>query len=91
MRLDRYLWFARLCASRTIAQELASSGHLRIDGRATTKPAAPVRIGSVLTYPAHGGRVAIIRIEALPLRRGPPAEARATYTDLAIDGAPPQT
>jgi len=91
MRLDRFLWYARLSASRTIAQDLAASGHLRIDGRATTKPAALVRVGTVLTYPAYGGRIAIIRIEALPARRGPPAEARATYTDLAIDGARAQT
>ncbi|MFM9979081.1 MAG: RNA-binding S4 domain-containing protein [Sphingomonadaceae bacterium] len=91
MRLDRFLWFARLCPSRRVARDLVAEGHLRIDGRAVTKPSTIVRIGTVLTFPTPGGRVAIVRIEALPVRRGPAAEARATYTDLVIDGGSPQT
>ena len=34
MRLDRYLWFARVTRKREWAQAMATSGHLRIDGRA---------------------------------------------------------
>lgn len=82
MRLDRFLWFARLSASRTFAQQLASSGHVRIDGRPTGKPAHPVRVGNVLTFATHRGDVKSLRIVALPARRGPPAEAMACYTDL---------
>ena len=37
---------------------------------------------NVLSF-AIRGQVRVLRIEALPVRRGPPAEARALYTDLA--------
>lgn len=90
MRLDRFLWFARISASRTFAQDLASSGHLRIDGRPVDKPAHPVRIGNVLTFATHRGDIKSLRVETLPTRRGPAAEAHACYTDL-IDAARPAT
>ena len=50
MRLDRFLWFARIVKTRSFAQSLATAGHLRLDGRAIDRAAAPVRIGSVLTF-----------------------------------------
>ena len=83
MRLDRFLWYARLAKTRTHAQALAGSGHLRIDGRAIDKAAAPVRLGNILTFADHRGAVRVLRVDALPVRRGPPAEARTCYADLA--------
>lgn len=82
MRLDRFLWYARIAKTRPLAQTLAGSGHLRIDGRAVDRPAAPVRIGNVLTFADHLGMVHTLRVVALPARRGPSAEARASYVDL---------
>ncbi len=81
MRLDRYLWWVRLAASRTVAQDIAEDGHLRIDGRAVDRAHAAVRIGNVLTFAAHG-RIRVIRISALPVRRGPAAEAQGCYDEL---------
>ena len=83
MRLDRFLWFARIVKTRAFAQALAEQGHLRIDGRSIDRAAAPVRVGNVLTFATHRGDIRAIRIGALPARRGPPAEARACYADLA--------
>ncbi|WP_341209862.1 S4 domain-containing protein [uncultured Sphingomonas sp.] len=83
MRLDRYLWFARLARSRDVAQALACDGHLRIDGRAVDRAHAPVRVGNILTF-FHGGRVRVLRVEALPLRRGPAPEAQECYQELAL-------
>ena len=82
MRLDKFLWFARLARTRTFAQEVAEARHLRIDGRVIDRAAAPVRVGNILTFPLHD-HVRVIRVEALPARRGPPPEARLCYTDLA--------
>jgi len=82
-RLDRFLWFARIVKTRAFAQAIAEQGHLRIDGRPVDRAAAPVRVGNVLTFATHRGEVRAIRIEALPTRRGPPAEARGCYSDLA--------
>ena len=81
MRLDRFLWHARFARTRSAAQAIACEGRMRIDGRTIDRPAAPVRVGNVLTF-AIGTHVRVVRIEALPVRRGPPAEARACYRDL---------
>ena len=92
MRLDRFLWFVRLAKTRSFAQEVASTGHMRIDGRVVGKAHAAVGVGNVLSFPLHG-RVRVIRIEALPHRRGPATEARTCYTDLSppVDDRPPAT
>ena len=82
LRLDKFLWFARLAKTRTFAQEVAEAGHMRISGRTVDRAHAAVRIGDVLSFPLHG-RVRVIRVEALPARRGPADEARLCYTDLS--------
>lgn len=87
LRLDKFLWHARLTKTRGQAQEIAGGGHLRIDGRVIDRAHVPVRRGNVLSFALHG-RVRIIRVEALPARRGPPAEARLCYADLSPP--PPQ-
>jgi ribosome-associated heat shock protein Hsp15 len=85
MRIDKFLWFARIVKTRRLAQELAEARHLRIDGRTIDRAHVAVRPGNVLSFPLHGA-VRVLRIEALPVRRGPAGEARACYTDLS---APP--
>jgi ribosome-associated heat shock protein Hsp15 len=82
LRLDKFLWFARLARTRSFAQEVAATGHLRIDRRVIERAHAPVRVGNVLSFPLHN-RVRVIRIEMLPARRGSAAEARTFYTDLS--------
>ena len=81
MRLDRFLWFVRIVKTRSQAQAMAEQGHLRVDGRRADRAHLPVRPGNVLAF-ALRGEVRVIRVEALPARRGPPAEARACYVDL---------
>ncbi|SFP70222.1 RNA-binding S4 domain-containing protein [Sphingomonas rubra] len=81
MRLDRYLWWVRLAKTRSAAQAIAVDGRLRLDGRAIDRAHAGVRPGNVLTF-ACNGRIRVIRVEALPHRRGPAPEARTCYTDL---------
>lgn len=81
LRLDRFLWFARIVKTRAQAQQLAGEGRLRIDGRLVDRAHAPVRIGNVLSF-AQRGRVRVLRVEVLPLRRGPPAEARSLYSEV---------
>jgi len=81
LRLDKFLWFARIVKTRGQAQALAEEGRLRIGGRVVDRAHAPVRVGDVLSF-ALRGKVRVLRIEALPARRGPPAEARALYAEL---------
>ena len=84
MRIDRYLFFIRLAKSRTLAQAIIDEGHVRVDGRRVEKPSEEVRVGSIVGLPLHG-RVRILKVLCLPQRRGPAAEARRCYEELAID------
>ena len=86
LRLDKFLWYVRLAKTRGAAQALAETGHLRLDGRRIERAHAAVRVGSVLSLPLAGG-VRVVRVEALPARRGPAPEARACYTALEENAA----
>jgi len=81
LRIDKFLWFARIVKTRALAQALAEKGRLRLNGRVIDRAHAPVRVGDVLSF-AQRGEVRLLRIEALPTRRGPAAEARACYCEL---------
>ena len=85
MRIDRYLHCIRLMKSRTLAQALIDTGHVRIDGKRVAKSSEPVRVGSTIAFPLHE-HVRVLRVLALPGRRGPSAEARACYEELGVDG-----
>jgi ribosome-associated heat shock protein Hsp15 len=87
LRLDKFLWFARIAKTRALAQALAEEGRIRIAGRVVDRAHAPVRIGDVLSF-AQRGSVRILKVEALPARRGPPAEAQALYSDLSVPAGP---
>lgn len=84
MRLDRFLWYARIVKTRSAAQALCEKGLLRIDGRRVERSAASVRVGAILAFPIQG-KVRVLRVAALPIRRGPPGEARGCYEDLVTD------
>lgn len=81
MRIDRFLFLIRLAKSRTLAQAIVAAGHVRIDGRHATRT-SDVRVGSVIALPLQG-RVRVLRVLHLPARRGPAAEARAAYEEIA--------
>jgi ribosomal 50S subunit-recycling heat shock protein len=88
VRADVWLWRARFCRTRTLAARLIDEGRVRLTraGQQTRldKPARTVKPGDALVF-AIAGRLHAVRIEALGVRRGPPAEALALYVDL--DGA----
>ncbi len=67
--------------TRSAAAALIAAGHLRLNGQRTVSPARPVRPGDVVTL-ALDLTVRVVRVEALGLRRGDAAAARALYTDL---------
>jgi ribosome-associated heat shock protein Hsp15 len=90
VRIDRFLFFIRLVKSRTLAQGVIETGHVRIDGRRVEKPSEEVRAGSVVALPLHD-RVRVLRVLTVPDRRGPAAEVRACYEELGIDEPKPAT
>ncbi|WP_417767101.1 RNA-binding S4 domain-containing protein [Stappia sp.] len=80
-RLDKWLWFARIVKSRSLAQKLVGGGHVRVNRDKTTAPAKLVRAGDVLTI-AVAGHVRLLRVKAPGARRGPAPEAQQLYEDL---------
>jgi ribosome-associated heat shock protein Hsp15 len=85
MRLDRLLYFLRFAKSRSLAHDLAASGHLRRNGVRVTRVCTPVEQGDVLTF-MQGGRVRVVEILDLPRRRGPASEAQTCYRELDPHG-----
>jgi ribosome-associated heat shock protein Hsp15 len=90
MRIDKYLHCIRIVKSRTLAQGVIDTGHVRIDGKRVEKPSEPVKTGSTIALPLND-RVRILRVLNLPVRRGPAAEARTCYEELGVDDLNPPT
>jgi ribosome-associated heat shock protein Hsp15 len=80
-RLDKWLWHARFVKSRSLAAKLIEEGCIRVNRRRVIKAATSVRSGDILTATLYG-RVRVIEILAIGLRRGPPSEAQALYSEL---------
>jgi ribosome-associated heat shock protein Hsp15 len=91
-RLDKWLWFARVTKSRTLAAQLVQGGKVRVNRAKVAKPSHTVRSGDVLTI-ALRGNVEVLKVLAPGARRGPPPEARLLYEVLSSVGgrspAPP--
>ncbi len=81
IRLDKWLWFARVVRTRALAQELATSGHVRINGQRAEAASKPVRVGDVLTI-ALPSRVRVLKVIDVAERRGPASEAERLYEEL---------
>jgi ribosome-associated heat shock protein Hsp15 len=81
-RLDKFLWCARFAAQRESCARIAASGLVRINRQPTDKPHARVRPGDILTVPAAGGTVRVVRVLALSSRRGSATEARTLYEEV---------
>ena len=69
---------------------MIEAGHVRIDGKRVEKPSEEVRVGSIVALPLRD-RVRVLRVLALPNRRGPASEARACYEELGVDERKPAT
>ncbi len=82
LRLDKWLWYTRLCKTRTQATALCRSGQIRVNKTPVRKPNHAVRPNDVLTFPL-GRRICVVRVVALGERRGPFREAQTLYEDLS--------
>lgn len=83
LRIDKFLWFTHLAKSRSLAQKVAEDGHIRLNGRRIDRAHSVVRVGDLITFP-HGTQVRVVRVLALPVRRGPSVEAQSCYEDLQV-------
>ena len=82
-RIDKWLWHARFARTRSAAQRLALSGHVRVNRDKVKVASRLVRPGDVLTL-ALGRGVTVIRILGLSERRGSAPEARELYEPATV-------
>lgn len=81
-RLDKWLFFARVVKSRSLAARLAVSGRVRVNRDKASQASDPVRTGDVLTITLDR-RILVWKVLDTGTRRGPAPEARTLYEDMS--------
>ncbi|MBB5702953.1 ribosome-associated heat shock protein Hsp15 [Ochrobactrum daejeonense] len=81
-RIDKWLFFARVVKSRSLAAKLAASGKVRVNRDKIVQPAHQVKVGDVLTITLER-RILVYKVLAPGARRGPAPEAQLLYEDLS--------
>jgi ribosome-associated heat shock protein Hsp15 len=79
VRVDRWLWAARLVKTRGLAAEAIKGGRVEVNGK-RVKPSKDVRPGDRLELTTGPARVTVV-VRATALRRGPAAEAALLYDE----------
>ncbi|MDO5628515.1 MAG: RNA-binding S4 domain-containing protein [Mobilicoccus sp.] len=79
VRVDVWLWAARMFKSRSLATAACKAGHVRIGGL-SVKPSAPVRVGDTVTV-TGGPRPRILVARTLLRKRVGAPIAVTAYTD----------
>lgn len=79
VRIDKWLWAARMFKTRSVASTACNAGHVKVNGT-SVKPAKTVRVGDQIDVLTPGGP-RILEVAALSERRGPAKVAQALYVD----------
>ena len=85
-RIDKWLFFARVVKSRSLAAKLVQASRVRVNGEKIDQASDLVKTGDVLTL-SLDRRIAVLRVLAPGERRGPYPEARLLYEDLSPEPA----
>jgi len=80
LRLDKWLWFARVVKTRSLATRLCAAGCVSIGHNGPAKAHHPIRVGDTVSIELRQQRRQMV-VRALGTRRGPPAEARLLYDE----------
>jgi ribosome-associated heat shock protein Hsp15 len=81
VRLDRWLWAARLVKTRALAAEAVKGGRVHVNGRAV-KPSREVGPGDRIEV-TLGERRMVVDVRRTSERRGPAREAVLLYEETA--------
>jgi ribosome-associated heat shock protein Hsp15 len=79
VRIDRWLWAARLFKTRSLAAEAVAGGRVHVNG-ARVKAAREVRVGDVVEVTTGTVR-RTVHVTGLAERRGPAAVAATLYAE----------
>ena len=81
VRLDLWLWAARLFKTRKLATEAVTGGRVHLDGQ-PAKPGKRLHGGEALSVTKAGERIELT-VTGLAAKRGPAAVARTLYEESA--------
>jgi len=81
IRIDKWLWYARVLKTRSLASKAVQAGHIRVNRNKVTSASHGLKIDDVLTISLHN-QIRVLKVEALGTRRGPAPEAALLYEDL---------
>jgi ribosome-associated heat shock protein Hsp15 len=79
VRVDKWLWAARFCKTRSAATDAVAGGHVKVDG-AAAKPSREVAVGNRVEIAQHGLRRTVV-VTALADRRGSAGVAATLYEE----------
>jgi ribosome-associated heat shock protein Hsp15 len=82
IRIDKWLWFARVVKTRTLAKKLVLAGKVRLNGNRTRSPSIDIKPADVLTITLER-RIIVYQIIEVGKRRGPASVACLLYEDLS--------
>jgi ribosome-associated heat shock protein Hsp15 len=79
VRLDKWLWAARLYKTRSLATVAINGGKVHVDG-VRVKPSRDARIGDTISL-TRGSESLEVTVRALSDKRGKAADAQALYEE----------
>jgi len=80
-RIDKWLFFARIIKSRTLAGKFVSSGNVRVNREKIDQASFLVKPADVLTISLER-RILVLKILGCGSRRGPAPEAQLLFEDI---------
>ncbi|MDN5568232.1 MAG: RNA-binding S4 domain-containing protein [Paracoccus sp. (in: a-proteobacteria)] len=81
LRLDKWLFYARVFKTRGLAADRIEAGGIRVNGQPCRKPGRAVRIGDTLRISANK-RIRLLTVVGFADRRGPASEASLMYLEV---------
>ncbi|MEA2478130.1 MAG: ribosome-associated heat shock protein Hsp15 [Thermoleophilaceae bacterium] len=82
VRIDKWLWAARIVKTRTLAAEAVKGGRVQVNGQ-RIKPSREIRPGDELEVTVGQGRRLTVVVKATAERRGPAKVAALLYEETA--------
>ena len=87
VRIDKWLWAARMYKTRTMAADACTGGHVLLNNE-PSKPSRSVVVGDFVEARTPGG-MRVLEVAALGSKRGPASVAITLYVDHTPPPEPP--
>ncbi len=79
--MDKWLWYARIYKTRTIASKVVKAGYLKVNGIRIKKASASTKQGDKITFPTNG-QIKAVKVLTLADKRLAAKDAVKMYAEL---------